>query len=207
VTFSTCDAYLEALIRARLEEALPQLVAMRNGLRSVIPATALALRKGRELERAVCGQPDFTAEELREATTLEGLSWEAPRVVNFFRLVGEMSPAERRMLLRFVSGRERMPIKLRILPLQVQGDPNAALPRAATCFFALELPDYGSLDTLRAKLLFAIANCIEIDTDFRARDGPGEGLDHGPMLTIGTDDRRPEAWGVDDRRTPVSDAD
>lgn len=35
------------------------------------------------------------------------------------------------------------------------GNPDQYLPKAATCFFALELPDYSSREVMREKLLYA----------------------------------------------------
>lgn len=40
------------------------------------------------------------------------------------------------------------------------------LPEAQTCFFSLSLPPYSSYEVMRAKLLYAITTCREIDTDF-----------------------------------------
>ena len=43
---------------------------------------------------------------------------------------------------------------------------NAHLPQSRTCFFQLSIPSYSSYAVLRAKLLYAITSCREIDTDF-----------------------------------------
>jgi hypothetical protein len=40
------------------------------------------------------------------------------------------------------------------------------LPQSRTCFFQLSLPPYSNYSVLRAKLLYAITSCREIDTDF-----------------------------------------
>ena len=47
------------------------------------------------------------------------------------------------------------------------------LPTAHTCFFSLDLPLYSSFARLRSKLLFAVANCQAIDTDFDPNSGTG----------------------------------
>ena len=92
-----------------------------------------------------------------------------PRVAWLWEVVEEMSPRDRRRLSRFVSGCERLPPRMRVVPL-TSPTPDLALPRAATCFHVLELPDYSTKDALRRKLLYAIEACADVDTDFAVRD-------------------------------------
>jgi len=47
-------------------------------------------------------------------------------------------------------------------------NPDATLPTAHTCFFALDLPKYSSYEVMKEKLKYAIVNCQAIDTDGRA---------------------------------------
>ena len=42
------------------------------------------------------------------------------------------------------------------------------LPRAHTCFFSFDWPDYSSKDIARDRLLTAIMHCQVIDMDFNA---------------------------------------
>jgi len=42
---------------------------------------------------------------------------------------------------------------------------DSHLPRAHTCFFQLDLPNYSSAEILQEKLLYAIRNCSSIDSD------------------------------------------
>ena len=42
------------------------------------------------------------------------------------------------------------------------------MPRSHTCFFAIDLPNYSTEETLRAKLLYAIKYCSAIDNDSSA---------------------------------------
>lgn len=189
VTFDQAGAYADALAQARLLEASQQLEAMREGLLSVIPELALALLTPEELEFRVCGKPDYSAAELREEASYEGLTSEDRRIGFLWSALEDATPLQRRLFLRFVSGRERMPVKVRILPMVTQGDPNGVLPRAATCFFAIELPDYSSLDIMKEKLYYSIENCVDIDTDFRARDTDDSDR---PQLLVGMEDGRQE---------------
>lgn len=43
--------------------------------------------------------------------------------------------------------------------------PDNNYPMSHTCFFTLDLPNYSSPSTLHDRLLYAIHNCQDIDTD------------------------------------------
>eukprot|EP00959_Pyramimonas_sp_CCMP1952_P204645 4279270-Pyramimonas_sp.AAC.2 len=43
-------------------------------------------------------------------------------------------------------------------------------PTSHTCARTIELPAYSSEEVLRERLIYAIHNCREIDTDFATRD-------------------------------------
>lgn len=186
LTFERANEYIDLLSSTRLKESLLQISKIREGFVSVIPELALSLLTASELEFKVCGLPDYTTAMLREQTTYEGITSEDRRVSFLWQALDAATANQRRLFLKFVSGRERMPVKLRVLPMVTQGDPNQALPRAATCFFAVELPDYTTLDVLKEKLFYAIENCLDIDTDYRARD-----IDEhdGPQLMVGAESR------------------
>jgi hypothetical protein len=47
---------------------------------------------------------------------------------------------------------------------------DGQLPKAHTCFFALQLPRYSTDEICRRQLLYAIRNCVEMDGDFRLAD-------------------------------------
>ncbi|KAG5490798.1 hypothetical protein JKF63_00920 [Porcisia hertigi] len=185
VTLARCSEYAEALLQARLHEFDLQLHKMREGLLSVVPEVAVLLLTPEELELRVCGQADYTPEELRKGASYEGLTSEDRRVQFLWRALEEATPLQRRLFLRFVSGRDRMPVKLRILPLTTQADADTILPRAATCFFAIEVPDYSTLEVMKRKLYYSIENCADMDTDFTARVVDE---DEGPQLSVVLDE-------------------
>ena len=47
----------------------------------------------------------------------------------------------------------------------VQDLPEGALPRAHTCFFALDLPSYASQEHATARIRFAVRNCVSFQND------------------------------------------
>ncbi|EPY21868.1 hypothetical protein AGDE_13689 [Angomonas deanei] len=190
VTYSRSKEYAERLLSARLHEFDEQLLCIREGLVQVIPDFVLLLLTPEELERRVCGKPDYDVEELKKTTIYEGLIAEDRRVALLWTALEEATPLQRRLFLRFVSGRDRLPMRLRLVPLSSQGDPDAVLPKAATCFFALELPDYSSLEVMKTKLFYSIENCADIDTDFEAHVTD---IGDNPRLTVGNDTQGDDA--------------
>ncbi|KAF8291312.1 putative ubiquitin-protein ligase [Trypanosoma cruzi] len=189
VTLERCEEYADALSSARIGEYTRQLEKIRDGLMNVIPETVLCLLTPSELEFRICGKPDYSVGELREGAVYEGLTSDDRRVQFLWQALEEATPLQRRLFLRFVSGRDRLPVKLRVLPLSSPGDADSVLPRAATCFFALELPDYSSVEVLKAKLYYSIENCADIDTDFNPREVDES---ESPQLMVGLEDTRQE---------------
>jgi len=183
VSFQEREAYARLVMERRLHESDAQLEALALGLYSVVPKHALFLLTWRQLESIVCGRPDFDVDELRASVRYEGISPNDTRVEYFWQVLLDFSPRDRALFMRFVSGRERLPVRLKVMPLHTEGDPDAYLPGASTCFFWISLPDYSSVDVMRQKLLYAIRHCGDIDADFRARD---------------FDDDAPPALGVHD---------
>lgn len=166
VTFDRCREYAERLLECRLHEFDHQLHYMREGLLSVVPEASVLLYTPTELEQKICGKADYQVEELRKGTLYDGITANDRRVQFLWKALEEATPTQRRLFLRFVSGRERLPVKLRIMPLSMVGDPDDMMPHSATCFFALELPNYSSLEVMKQKLYYSIENCVDMDKDF-----------------------------------------
>lgn len=53
-----------------------------------------------------------------------------------------------------------------IKPMINKNNPNYALPKADTCFFNIELPDYSTKDIMKEKILLAInVDNVSINAD------------------------------------------
>lgn len=185
VTLERCKEYAGLMLAARLHEFDLQLNQIREGLLSVVPEVCVLLFTPTELEQKICGKSDYRVEELKKGAIYDGLTAEDRRVMLLWQALEDATPLQRRLFLRFVSGRERLPVKLRVLPLSSQGEADDKLPQAATCFFAIELPDYSSLEVMKQKLYFSIENCADMDKDFNARAVDEE---EGPRLVIQQED-------------------
>ena len=86
----------------------------------------------------------------------------------FLNVLQSISDEDRTLLLRFITGQSRLPIKARI-KVQHSGSKNA-LPTSSTCFFTLRLPTYTSEEMMKERLLYAVRQCKAIDADGQARE-------------------------------------
>eukprot|EP01052_Picozoa_sp_SAG31_P015585 SAG31_NODE_1006_length_10432_cov_3.272718_2_plen_538_part_00 len=158
VTFENRSEFVKLLSDMRFGEISQQCEAIRRGLlRACIPAPVLGLWSVHEFQLAVCGRPEIDIEQLKQQTTFEGS--EGPGEV-FWRVMESLSHEERSSVLKFASGRLRLPVNLKV---EWQSDSDR-LPRAATCYNKIYLPRYSSFDKMRKKIIIAI-QCMSIDTD------------------------------------------
>lgn len=105
------------------------------------------------------GDPDVTVEGVQKHTTI-GLS--GPQTAMFWECVTQFTVEERSRLLQFATGRTRLPVKLVV---EANGDAEDSFPKAATCYQKLYMPTYSSQAVMAEKLLYALTNCMAIDTD------------------------------------------
>jgi len=110
----------------------------------------------------------------RHTVPKQGYTLNSRAVQFLFEILAELSPAEQRLFVRFVTGSPRLPAgELRSLhpPLSIVRVPVFAggayegpageelLPSVMTCTSSLKLPDYSTKAVMRAKLLVSILNC------------------------------------------------
>eukprot|EP00760_Papus_ankaliazontas_P007199 PhM_4_TR13303/c0_g1_i1/m.76953/K10587/UBE3A, E6AP; ubiquitin-protein ligase E3 A len=116
-----------------------------------------------ELEFLVVGSPvmDFTL--LKNVCRYDGYKKSDPTIVHFWEIVlHEMDEEQQKKLLKFCTGSDRVPVGgLGNMTFVVgkNGGESDLLPTSHTCFNHLLLPDYGSKEKLKEKLLMAIHNC------------------------------------------------
>uniref|UniRef100_A0A914W714 HECT domain-containing protein n=1 Tax=Plectus sambesii TaxID=2011161 RepID=A0A914W714_9BILA len=147
-----------------LTQAESQLLAIRRGLTSVVPESALSLMTWQCLERMVCGRAEIEFEDLKRACHLEDFNESDRRVQFLWQALQSFSYDERSRFLRFVSGRRRMPTQLYICAEKSEGAIDS-LPESSTCSNTLYLPDYTTGEICSEKLRYAISHCTAIDTD------------------------------------------
>jgi len=174
VTFASRARYCDLVIEARLAEGASACEAMRAGIASIVPGhRLLSLLTAMELQQLVCGVSDVDLDVLRSHTRYGvGVNAGQKHIRFFWQVLESFTPAERRLFLTFIWGRNRLPLterdwgsnNMKLHTLETR-KPNDHLPVAHTCFFSIEWPQYKSFDIARAKLLYAITNCRGIDAD------------------------------------------
>jgi len=174
VTPENCSEYSRLVIKARLEESSLQIEALKRGLGRVVPLELLQMFSGAELETMVCGRPEVDLELMKRHTTYEGVSSGDAHVQFMWRALESFSTEQRKKFLRFVWGRSRLPssdeaFRQNFKVAGFSGN-NRALPRAHTCFFQIDLPNYQSYESARQQILYAVENCTEMD----GVDGTGD---------------------------------
>ncbi|XP_041359668.1 ubiquitin-protein ligase E3A-like [Gigantopelta aegis] len=113
-----------------------------------------------EIELLVCGCKSLDFEALEEATEYDGgFTASSSTVRNFWLVVHGFDDDNKRKLLQFTTGTDRVPVgglsKLKLI-IARNGPDSDRLPTSHTCFNVLLLPDYSCKDKLEERLLKAI---------------------------------------------------
>uniref|UniRef100_A0A915J683 HECT-type E3 ubiquitin transferase n=1 Tax=Romanomermis culicivorax TaxID=13658 RepID=A0A915J683_ROMCU len=153
--------YADFLLNKSIEA---QYSAFKKGFMMVVNDSPLFwLFRPEELDQIVCGSKDLDFAKLETFAEYDNdYSPEHPTIKNFWQVVHEMSEEQKRNLLKFVTGSDRIPIggmsKLRFIVAK-NGPDSEQLPTAQTCFNVLLLPNYSSKEKLRDRLLKAVIHC------------------------------------------------
>jgi len=191
VTWHNRAAYCEVVRRVRLREGGAQTQAVLRGINSMLPVRLLALFTHSELELMTCGTPEVDIVNLRQHTRY-GVSVNPndPHIEIMWQVLTGFTSEQRSQFLTFIWGRNRLPLTdeewgeqcMKIHTLE-NPRPDGHFPVSHTCFFSMEWPRYSSVEVARAKLMYAIANCTDMDMDQTT-----EGLANLAMTTTGDDE-------------------
>ena len=168
VLYEDRGKYMELFLKARLTEMDKQIAYIKKGLYKLIPPSLLKLLTHKEMERFVSGSldKDIDIELLKSFTKYSmELSPESSRIKWLWELLEEFTPADRRKFIKFCWAQERLPstkdeyerlqVVFTIKPCMDKKKKDI-FPKADTCFFSLELPEYSSKDIMKSKILTAI---------------------------------------------------
>ncbi|ESN91803.1 hypothetical protein HELRODRAFT_108537 [Helobdella robusta] len=114
-----------------------------------------------ELELLVCGSEENSDfHSLEETTEYDGgYSKDSPIIKQFWEIVHGMTHEEKKKLLQFTTGSDRVPVgglsKLKLI-IARHGPDSDRLPTSHTCFNVLMLPEYSSKEKLKERILKAI---------------------------------------------------
>ncbi|KAI9359325.1 hypothetical protein DFJ73DRAFT_817872 [Zopfochytrium polystomum] len=134
--------------------------ALKDGFDAVVGGDALRLLRPRELRELMvgCEELDFVALE-KNAQYDGGWDKDSLAVKAFWEVVHSFSEQEKRALLVFATGSDRVPVGgLGKLPFIVvrNGPDSERLPSSHTCYNVLLLNEYSSKEKLESKLRAAV---------------------------------------------------
>lgn len=178
VKFEDRIDYVQRVLEVRVNESKIQIDAIRRGLNKLVPQGFLNVISANDLEMWVCGRSKVDVDLLQRHTRYSaGLNEEAPRVKFLWQTLKELGETEKLRFVKFCWGQERLPAndeefdrtqtRFMIKPATYSvNNPDTALPKADTCFFNLELPNYSTKEILKERLLLAInTDCDSINAD------------------------------------------
>ncbi|KAJ9605373.1 ubiquitin-protein ligase (E3) [Cladophialophora chaetospira] len=169
VTNANRPAYIDRIVRYRLQQQ-PKAVtdAFLQGLGQIVQPMWLAMFNQRELQKLVGGDnTELDIADLRRNTQYGGIyvigddGLEHPTVQLFWKALQDMSDADRRKVLKFVTSTPRAPLLgfSHLNPkfsIRDSSEDQERLPSTSTCVNLLKLPRYGDIRTMREKLLYAV---------------------------------------------------
>jgi len=189
VSLSNRAEFVRLAEAVRLEEALPQVWAVRRGLVDLVPHQLLKLCTADDLMQRVCGRPLVDIQLLKRHTEYSGVVASAPHIAYFWEVLESFTQDERRAFIQFAWAQERLPAtdaefdrtgtRMMIKPYTGTSNPDDMFPKADTCFFNLMLPEYSSPELLRQRLLFAVhtdADSMNADVPQDDSRRPAQGL-------------------------------
>eukprot|EP00922_Rhytidocystis_sp_ex-Travisia-forbesii_P064094 GHVS01095304.1.p2 GENE.GHVS01095304.1~~GHVS01095304.1.p2 ORF type:complete len:378 (+),score=56.09 GHVS01095304.1:1487-2620(+) len=164
VTIHNRDKYVAALLDFLLNASIArQFDAFYRGFHRCCQSHGLQLFRAEELRQAVVGSDDdFEFESLQKvAKYQDGYTNESTTVQLFWDVVHSLEQEQKKKLLMFITGSDRIPIKgLSSMQLIIgrHGPDSDRLPTAHTCFNFLLLPDYQNKQKLERLLKIVLEN-------------------------------------------------
>ncbi|TNV73916.1 hypothetical protein FGO68_gene5095 [Halteria grandinella] len=184
VTYDERVEFIEQALYTRLKECQLHCQAIKRGISQVIPEALLNMVTYSELETWVCGKSIVDIDLLKRHTKYGGdkkttlLSEDSRRIKWLWEVLRAFSEEDKQKFIKFCWGQHRLPAndeeferrqtRFMIKPAMNTKHGDQALPKADTCFFNLELPDYSSMEIMRERILLAIhTDCDSINADDR----------------------------------------
>ena len=161
VTFENLDEYINLAKSMKIKEIETQMEFIKKGIYSVIDKQILQILNWNYLEEIVCGKNKLDIKDFRTHTVYTGYSIEDNIIKWFWKWLKGIDEEKQFKYLKFVSGRTRLPkpgsgsnYTHKITKVSLSN----VLPRAATCFFTLKLPNYDSKKLFVEKMEYVIEN-------------------------------------------------
>lgn len=160
VTLENKEEYVELYIDYILNKSvMNQFGAFNSGFMKVCGGRVLQLFHSHELMAVVVGNENYDWHALEEAAEYKNGYKSSDQTIRWFwEVIHEMSEADKKKFLLFLTGCDRIPIQgMKAIKIIIQPtNDDKFLPVAHTCFNLLDLPRYKTKERLRYKLLQAI---------------------------------------------------
>ncbi|KAH0787140.1 putative E3 ubiquitin-protein ligase HERC1 [Histomonas meleagridis] len=157
VTLSNCSEFISLSNEFRLNELKPYLEKMRAGLWENFGCSAPKYLNWIDLEFLACGEKEISLTTLRKVTQF--LDIQRQQQEWFWEVVEGFTPEQLSKLLRFSTGRVRLPPQIRdgdhFLIIDGIGTRDM-LPTSSTCFHKLHMPPYSSFEKMKQMISVAI---------------------------------------------------
>ncbi|CAG9828985.1 unnamed protein product [Diabrotica balteata] len=141
------------------ESVKHQYEAFRDGFMKVCDSKLLELFRSHELMDMITGNENYDWHALEEAAEYKNGYKSSDKTIRWFwEVIHEMSLAEKKKFLLFLTGSYRIPIQgMKGVKIYIQPtNDEKYLPVAHTCFNLLDLPKYKTKERLKYKLMQAI---------------------------------------------------
>jgi len=172
LTIWNLEEYIEHVYNSFFGDGVKPLVrAFRKGFSTFFSIDSLRCFTIDELESVICGvfgsqywkKSEFLAFPFELAN---GYHEKSSCIWMLIELFSEFTVEEQRKFLIFLTGSPRLPPGgfknlsplIKISRKEVDSDPNLEFPSANTCFHHFKMPEYSSVEKMKAKILYAIEN-------------------------------------------------
>ena len=140
-----------------------------RGIHQVIKPDLFSIFCAPELQILISGTSHLNLKDLKAHARYAGYGAFDRNVSRLWSVLEELSEADSRLFLKFVTSCERPP-SLGFSSLQppftvqfIEGNDDQRLPTASTCFNTLKLPSYSSREVLKNRLLTSIRSGAGFD--------------------------------------------
>lgn len=172
VTKTTIEEFVQLVLAKRFSECTQQIKAIQNGIDTVFQGKLglISYLTAEAIEVRACGSKEISIERLKSITSYSNCGESHELVQRFWRIFEGFTHEQRSLYLKFVWGRNRLPIDLSRLSRKHEvrlfdNMSETGYPIAHTCFFQVDLPFYRDDDICRTRITQAMTLCGSVDTD------------------------------------------
>ncbi|OHS96946.1 hypothetical protein TRFO_02089 [Tritrichomonas foetus] len=156
VTLANVSEFISLANEYRLGEMRQNLEAMRVGLWENLNFKPPAFITGEMIEFSACGNKEITFEAMKKIIRFEVSSEQQEY---FLRALQSMTSEQRSALLKFATGRVRLPTQAHddlYIKVDVANGQRDRLPTSSTCFNQFHMPQYSSYEKAFQMIIVAI---------------------------------------------------